>query len=60
VEEKGEGDGVEQFPDRDSEELGMQFSLVHRAGYLTIPRLPKQVASARLAGLTFSAPCLLQ
>jgi len=34
--EKGEGNGEEeQFPDRCSEELGMQFSLVHRAGYLS-------------------------
>lgn len=36
--EKGQGDGEEeQFPDRDSEELGMQFSFVLRAwGYLTL------------------------
>lgn len=36
-EEKGEGDGEEeQFPDRGSEKLGMQFSLVLRAwGHLT-------------------------
>lgn len=63
-EEKGEGDGVERTvseKERGSMELGMQFSLVHREGYLTIPRLPKQETGSlgSVGGVNFQCPLSL-
>lgn len=61
TEEKEQGDGEEQFPDRDSEELGMQFSFVlgarrggGRKGIL--PQVAEAGSLGSVGGVNFYCP----